>query len=46
MHKLFVLMLFKGADQTVQMRRLVGCVFIVHKLTEDRVSPVILSPIL
>ena len=37
MHKLFVLMLFKGADQTVPMRRLV-CAFVVHKLTEDRVS--------
>ena len=37
MHKLFVLMLFKGADQTVRMRRLV-CAFVVHKLIEDRVS--------
>ena len=37
MHKLFVLMLFKGADQTARMRRLV-CAFVVHKLAEDRVS--------
>ena len=37
MHKLFVLMLFKGADQFARMRRLV-CAFVVHKLTEDRVS--------
>ena len=37
MHKLFVLMLFKGADQTARMRRLV-CAFVIHKLTEDRVS--------
>ena len=31
-------MLFKGADQTARMRRLV-CTFVVHILTEDRVSP-------
>ena len=37
MQKLFVLMLFKGADQTALMRRLV-CAFVVHKLTEDKVS--------
>ena len=39
MHKFFVLMLFKSADQTAGMRRLVSA-FVVHKLTEDRVSRV------
>ena len=37
MHKLFVFMLFKGADQIARMRRLV-CAFVIHKLAEDRVS--------
>ena len=39
MYKFFVLMLFKGADQSARMRSLV-CAFVVYKLTEGRVSRV------
>ena len=35
--QIVVLMLFKGADLTARMRRLV-CAFVVHKFTEHRVS--------